>query len=380
MLVAWRSIMLLRFFLLHNSQAMDGCEGKFGRFYWKCGDVCISAHPENPQNCVCGDETFGPNATKWCYAKNCSGGECQNCTVGDCLERRNGDKQGDVDPRECDKWSPAICTNGVALPLNKSMKGKCNEYLKDKFRNHLSTRTYVKGCQNTSVCLKEGEGRTSSLIDANIEYPDFRQTICSGNSSCKGALSWCKREERKNETCLLRFVRCSSTMGGKQRKDIISPNGLPGQCIEDTGVRDGNFYHCIDRSDEGPFEKRTPGSNQQKIDFKKLISCRTKAGPGLECGSKGKSKCVTMDVWCSSSALPPEECPVLGDGVLTNDPRVCQEYNFWRHKPCSGNDYERCKASYSGQCVRKNLWGFRIKGYEAELDRHGDNGGCKDTG
>ena len=169
-------------------------------------------------------------------------------------------------------------------------------------------------------------------------------------------------------------------MGGKQRKDIISPNGLPGQCIEDTGVRDGNFYHCIDRSDEGPFKKRRPGSNQQKIDFTKLIGCRTKAGPGLECGSKGKSKCVTMDVWCSSSALPPEECPVLGDGVLTNDPRVCQEYNFWRHKPCSGNDYERCKAGYSGQCVRKNLWGFRIEGYEAELDRHGDNGGCKDTG
>ena len=131
--------MLLRFFLLHNSQAMDGCEGKFGRFYWRCGDLCISAHPENPQNCVCGDETLGPNATKWCYAKNCSGGECQNCTGGECFPRRNGDKQGDVDPRECDKWSPAICTNGVALPLNKSMKGKCNEYLKDKFRNHLST-------------------------------------------------------------------------------------------------------------------------------------------------------------------------------------------------------------------------------------------------
>ena len=117
-------LLFLLLFLPHNSQAEDGCQGEYGHLYWRCGDVCTAAYaPE--QNCTCGGETFSPNDGKWCCGTNCTGG---------CLERKQGYKDGDH-PLYCVEWSLAICTNGVALPLNESCNGVCNYHPEDKYRD-----------------------------------------------------------------------------------------------------------------------------------------------------------------------------------------------------------------------------------------------------
>ena len=67
-----------------------------------------------------------------------------------------------------------------------------------------------------------------------------------------------------------------------------------------------------------------------------------------------------------------EECPVLGKGILTNNPTVCQEYRFWQDKPCLGENLIRCKAGYSGQCVKKMYWG------NEEAKEFGVGASCKD--
>ena len=68
--------------------------------------------------------------------------------------------------------------------------------------------------------------------------------------------------------------------------------------------------------------------------------------------------CIWMDAWCSKKRFR-KECPVLGADIFTNNPRVCHQYKFWQDKPCF-DDYIRCMAGYSGQCVWKGNWGHKL--------------------
>ena len=350
-----------------------------GLFYWRCGDVCVPWAGGNwhdydsaEQSCTCGVETFGPYDSKWCCGTNCTGG-CLKWKQKPLKEGGGYYEEGD-DPGNCAEWTPVICTNGIALPLNQSCNnGFCNEHLSDEYRNFESSRSYVAACANTSICVKEGEGNTGIA-------GGYTPTICTGNSSCEGELTWCQRDERKNETCPVGFSRCSPTLGGsKKKKDSSSgKNGIPGQCIEPAKAQDGVINHCLDRTDENPFEEAGTSTNQQQIDFAQLKSCEGEDGvPGMECGSGEDSgsgsgeysiTCREMFYWCKEEEE--EECSVLGTDIFTNNPRVCQEYKLWEDKPC-WEDEIRCKAGYSGQCVLCEDWGV-------EEDREGWVGGCKD--
>ena len=78
-----------------------------------------------------------------------------------------------------------------------------------------------------------------------------------------------------------------------------------------------------------------------------------------------------MGFWCDDSFST--ECPVLGSGIRTNDPEICKDYKFWQDKPCSRENYIRCRAGNSGQCVEKKYWGV-----EGAKDWKGRDVSCKD--
>ena len=188
----------------------DGCGDSY---YWRCGDICIHARGSSwykpAQPCHCDGEVFGPDAGKWC----CGG---TNCTGG--------------------QWSPAICTNGVALNLNQSCQGgECNYHSEDINRNWLNARVYAAACTNTSTCVKEGEGKT--------RYGTYKQTVCTGDSSCEGELDWCREETRKNETCPAGFTRCLPSLGrGSKKMGGNKTKSIPGQCIE---ASDSEKNNCL---------------------------------------------------------------------------------------------------------------------------------------
>ena len=359
--------LLLLFLLLHNGQAYDGCQGMYGELYWRCGDVCTY-----PKRCICGGETFGLNDGKWCCATQCTGGGCLKWKQTPLWVRGRLTKDGNH-PDYCAQWSPANCTVGVTLPLNEKCNGLCNEHPSDKYRNWSRSRSYLAVCPNTSTCYKEGERNTSGVPYTQTRYVPYTQTICTGNSSCEGELAWCQKDERTNEVCPDGFFRCSPTLGGSKKKDDRNgTNGIPGQCIRATSTQDGRFYHCLDRSDENPFQEAGNSTNQQHIDFARLRSCHDKRGRtyGLECGGKLRFNCKDIWNWCRGNSIK-ERCPVLGAGIFTNTPRVCQEYKFWQDKPCRHN-FIRCKAGYSGQCVSKEYWGIEGAKYD------GSEASCKD--
>lgn len=351
MLVLRKSRLLLPLLLLlpHNNRGMDGCQGKYGQNRWKCGDVCTYIEAQ----CTCGNSTFKQGDGKWCCSTNCTGGNCLRWKEGgspwDCLER-----------------SPAICTTGVALNLTESCgsKYKCNENQQDAHRNLYSSRSHLAACADNRTCVKEGEGATAGNWDGMGLTSGYKPTICTGDSSCEGELAWCKKEERKNENCLeigqsggVEFTRCLPTLvGGKKKKDDSQTKWIPGQCIEREKRQDG-IYHCIDRTDENPFQEAGKGTKHKKIDFKKLKTCTTEdyGRLGLQCSGSEKSNCITMYDWCNDRES--EECPVLGLGILTNNLEICKEYKFWQDKPCYDENYIRCRAGHSGQCVKKEHWG-----------------------
>ena len=186
----FRLLLLPLLLLPHNSRSMDGCKGVFGTTNWRCGDICTS----KGQDCTCGSTTFAHNDGKWCCGTNCTGGSCL---------KWKEDPEGN--PWYCLKRSPVICTTGIALLLNESCNGDCNYYREDEQRNYHSSRAHAAACTKTSSCVKEGEGFTEGNY-----WGDFTNTptICSGNSSCEGELDWCRKEERRTETCPEGFVRC----------------------------------------------------------------------------------------------------------------------------------------------------------------------------
>ena len=353
-----RLLLLLLLMLPHNIQAMDGCQRSL---FWRCGDVCTSAHEGTKQDCTCGDTKFGPGDSMWCCGTSCTGG-CSRWRPG-------GGTAITPHPTWCAEWSPAKCADGIALHLSQSCKERCNEHLTDKDRNYYSSRSYVAACTNTSTCVKEGEGISS--------VGTFTPTICTGNSSCEGELTWCKKEERKNETCpsvfTVPFTRCSPTLGGRKEKDSSGTSLIPGQCIDQRRAKDERIYHCLDRTDENPFQEGgNDASQQQQIDVGKLKSCTDEqGGPGLECDEKGINKnCIAMRYWCKD--WDTKECPVLGAGILTNNLEVCQEYGLWRDKPCYWSQI-RCRAGSSGQCVGRSFWGT-----DGALDDNRREAFCKD--
>ena len=376
MLAAGRSrlLLFLLLFLPQNSQADDGCPWVFGTsrsIYWRCGDVCTRAGVD----CICGGETVSQNDGMWCCGTNCNEAVCLKWK-----QNRITDKPRQsltrlpaaalAAPAYCLEWSPATCTNGVALPLNESCNGVCNYHPGDKGRNYFSSRSHVAACTNSSTCVKEGKGVTdATFYDVGSGILTYRATICTGNSSCEGELAWCKKDERKNETCPYEFSRCSSTLGGSQKKD---ESGIPGQCIEDTKVEDGSINHCLDRTDENPFKEGRNNKNQLKIDLTRLESCVDDDGrAGLECSVKESSNCKAWFAWCF---IWKEECPLLGKDIFINNAPVCQDYKFWQDKPCN-EGYMRCKAGQSGQCVKKEHWGNE----EAQDGWGNENeGSCKD--
>ena len=76
-----------------------------------------------------------------------------------------------------------------------------------------------------------------------------------------------------------------------------------------------------------------------------------------------------MFIWCGDSdTAESTECPVLGEGIRTNDPTLCANTSFWREVSCQSwkvgeseekeeLGYVRCQAGYSGQCAGKFFWG-----------------------
>ena len=78
-----------------------------------------------------------------------------------------------------------------------------------------------------------------------------------------------------------------------------------------------------------------------------------------------------MIEWCNTMFRNRfvRECPVLGPGILTIDPKLCANIAFWRKQTC-GSDWIRCLAGYSGQCVPYDAWG--VEGDEHRV------GSCQD--
>ena len=370
MYVLGRSQLLLLLFA-HNGQGRDGCKGfnaytgflgatleDIGYDYWKCGDNCTHYNSE----CLCGNETLKHSDDRWCCGSQCTRGSCLwwKSTQGFFAQQF---KEGD-NPEHCAEWSPAVCTNGAVLDLTQTCNNTCNEHLQDQYRNKFSPRSHISACKAPNTCIKEGEG-----ISGHFNDKDYKSTICTGDASCEGELAWCKEEERKIEICPIGFSRCLPTLGGSKNKTIgKSANNIPGQCIPVKKSKDGNIFHCMDRTDENPFQRRGSSVNEQMIDLKQLKSCPYWQQPGLLCGVQ---HCVLTSAWCAES-FSPKECQVLGPGILTNNPRVCQEISFWREQPCP-DDHIRCRAGNSGQCVAKKYWGV-----EGAKDDRGQDVSCKD--
>ena len=337
------SLCLLLLFLLHNNQADDGCPS--GLQLWRCGDVCTDVEPGSRKfDCTCSDTTFGPDDGMWCCAKNCS--------------------TTDDEDKRFISWSNAVCPDGVALRLDQSCNNTCNQHLSDDERNLQTSRSYIAACTNSNTCVKEADGSTMG--------GDYQPTICTGNSSCEGELAWCKSQERKNETCNAWYIRCSTIFEGKQETN--NANGMPGQCIEELKVGDENTYHCIDRGDENPYKKAKTQIEAQEIDLKKLNSCTIKRpkdiGLGLQCSFTENDNC--QERWCDNTGFAPAECPVLGSGITTRNPKVCQDHTFWRDKPCT-EDSKRCLAGNNGECTLIEYWGL-----EGEKDVFGREHSCMD--
>ena len=369
--------------LPHNSQGMDGCEvgysdgyGDFGREYWKCGDVCTYYK----EQCSCGGEKIRFGNGEWCCGGvNCEGGKClewaEKWTFVDGTYGNHGErfKEGDG-PQHCAKWSPAVCTTGFVQNLNKSCAGECNHHPEDIYRNWRASRSYVAACSNNTICVKEGEGTTEVIYD-----PTYKPTICTGDASCDGELQWCQSEERKNETCprlltetrTYEFTRCP----GLNRNKSIST----GQCIHPDQMRDGEA-HCLDRSDENPFQKANGTNKERLIDFSKLKNCTFEfsngnKSPGLECSRQGEeSNCIWMGYWCKEGDR--RLCPVLGEDIYTDNPTLCGNITFWRQQPCGkryGEEMIRCQGGNGGQCVEERYWGV-----EGAKDFLGTDASCTD--
>ena len=337
-----RSKLLLLFLLPHISQASDGCHGEYGKygyFYWRCGDVCT----RQKEQCFCGNSRYGFYEEKWCCATNCTGG---------CLQWNEGYKEGDH-PNNCAEWQPANCTNGVALKLTEScgQSHTCNYHGQDGGRE----RSYVAACANTSICVKEGEQVTTT---------NYNQTICTGDSSCAGEQEWCREEGRKEEECPHGFIRCPGIGSNKGGCNVTK--SIPGQCFEYSKARDGKENNCLDRSDEDPFQEAGTARNKETtIDFGSLKGCTNEDGkPGLECGGQSYGElgnsinCNPMYGWCTVGLS--WECPVLGEGIRTDDRTLCANISFWRQFSC-GEDWIRCQAGNSGQCVHQEVWGVEGK-------------------
>ena len=301
--------LLLLLVLPHETQGMDGCE--YARS-WRCNDVCIDYR----KNCQCGNETFGFKDLKW-------------------------------------------CCNNVILHLNESCEGRCNYYPNDINRNHNLTRSFVPLiCEgNKTTCVQEGEGGTNDL--------SYKPTICTGNSSCGGELTWCREEERKEEKCPFRFAHCpgirSNKKGGNRSKSIS------GQCVEATKLEDGEVSDCLDRSDEQVFQEGKDSTFKEAaiINLDKLQFCTGESGGwkylGLDCGEPEEwpFPCMPMFFWCQDFLNL--KCPVLGSNstdIYTNNPTICANTTFWREKNCGkwdGEDLIRCTGNLTGQCVSKSF-------------------------
>ena len=151
---------------------------------------------------------------------------------------------------------------------------------------------------------------------------------------------------------------------------------IPGQCVRYSQIREGT-YNCLDRNDEDPFsETVTIDPGTPPILLSNLVSCKVeKHGYGLNCG--GESGCVLMKRWCKSFFFifyfkkrwcksgkrscfgssswckdKPALCPILGDGILTNNPQICSNISFWRQWACNEGEIQ-CGA----QCFKREEWG-----------------------
>ena len=352
MLAVGRGRFLLPFLLLlllpYSTQGMDGC-GSSG--HWRCGELCISDEAQ----CVCGDETFGHKDYKWC----CKG---VNCTCG--CQKWELLKSGS---KYCGRWSPGICSSGVALSLSQSCDGQCNYFTNDRYRNYLTSRSTIGACDNKSVCVNEGGVSQEQGFEST--------TICRGNPSCAGELSWCSDEARKEEECPDGFVRCLST--SRSQKAENKTKSIYGQCIKRKQWRDGRESNCINRADEDPFQKTSDADSKGKVlSFASLKTCNSTiyrqtgpgqiTNPGLECDGR----CVEIGYWCKEDN--PQWCPELGERVQTNDPVICSNSSFWRTQTCGDLRLVRCRADQSAQCVTKDNWGN--EGGEDD----GRNAGCSD--
>ena len=377
---------ILLLLLSHHSRGMDGCKGlfarsdgvdvDFGERYWKCGDVCTHYESE----CFCGNETLKYDDGRWCCGSQCTSGSCLRWKEK--KEKINGEwvgtgelhKEGD-EPYYCIEWAPAVCTTGVLLNLTETCNKICNEHPQDKYRDYFSPRSHVFACRAADSCIKEGEVNFDGIKDSTGEDKEYKPTICTGDSSCDGELTWCKQEERKNETCPnivglgKKFTRCLPILrGGENNTTHDRVNGIPGQCYHKQKSKDGIIYHCLDRTDEDPFQREGSGTNEPKINLNELNKCTDKNGDaGFHCGETGNwDDCVAFIYWCSGD-FSPSECPALGANILTNNPRVCQNISIWRDKSCGDEYLIRCRASKSGECTTKGSWGVERNHY-----------GCKD--
>lgn len=134
---------------------------------------------------------------------------------------------------------------------------------------------------------------------------------------------------------------------------------------------------------EDPFQKESRKVKGQQIDLDKLQNCKivreyleTDLG-GLKC-NEDEDDCKVFGRWCSDEEST--ECPLLGAGIFTNDPRVCQQLKFWKDKPCDSFDSRlRCQSEFGGQCVEKQYWGVEGAKYpEYGTGQPGNDASCKD--
>ena len=319
---------LLLLFLPHETQGMDGCEG----LRWRCNDECIRIDVD----CQCGDETLG------------SGDE----TSSDDETFVSGDETFGYDDL---KW----CCNNVAINLSQNCEGQCNYYPNDEYRNERSARSFVPVIcgGNKTTCVQEGEGSRQDLA--------YKQTICTGKSSCDKELVWCREEERREEKCPTKHVHCPGIRSNKKTGN--STKSIPGQCVDRRKLEDGEVNDCLDRSDEKPLEEGEDSTIKDLaiINLDRLEICTGEGGDiGLECGEQEHfpSSCMPMLVWCLPGFVN-FKCPVLGTNsrdIYTNNPTICANTTFWRQKPCGkwyGEVFFRCKGNYSGQCVSVSNWG-----------------------
>ena len=136
-----------------------------------------------------------------------------------------------------------------------------------------------------------------------------------------------------------------------------------------------------------PFETatKTTKTKAKRIDLSRLNNCTDKLGdPGLDCNGQGnESNCISMNWWCweeqkiKYNTIVREPCPVLGEGIYTDNPIVCGNSTFWRKQPCGkdrdGAERIRCEGDNSGQCVDRQYWGV-----EGALDGNYYSVSCSD--